>query len=377
MANSISCRLCPRNCDVDRHSGHRGFCGQSNRPKLALATLHRGEEPPLCGYGDSVVARTGAPRAERATGSGAVFFTGCTLRCSFCQNFGISRNSIGREIDCEEMAQIFLELERKGAKNLNFVTGTHFLPGIAKAIKLAKAKNAKIPVVWNSSGYENNAGLDLIESFSNVYLPDLKTLDTDLSSRFFKAPDYPEVATAAVLRMVALSGPEFDEHGGLAKGTIVRHLVLPGYLENTRRVLEWYAENLSGRALLSIMFQFLPNARPGACNPGARPGADAQFTSPHGTAYPGGHARGGNQQNAPRLAACTANLSAPPHFNRTIEDFEYYAVIGMLEELGIEDGFIQEPEFDSPWLPDFDRDNPFPDEYSRVVWHWKYGFVGD
>lgn len=330
--------LCPRKCAADRLAGRLGFCGEGPNPRLAVATLHRGEEPPLCGSG----------------GSGAVFFSGCTLKCSFCQNHGISRGGIGREVDVPELAGIFAALQRAGAENLNLVTGTHFLPAIIEALKRARAQGMSLPVLWNSSGYENEIGLNLIKTFTDVHLPDLKTLDTDLAARLFRAPDYPAAATAAILRMAAAGKPDFDANGMLVKGTIVRHLVLPGYLESTRRVLAWFAENLSGRALLSVMFQYLP-----------LPGAAARRASDRPD---DGGAAAGSRDGA-------AGVITPP--GRTIEDTEYYSVIGMLEDLGIDDGFIQEPEHESIWLPDFERENPFPDDYSKVVWHWKHGFVGE
>jgi putative pyruvate formate lyase activating enzyme len=325
MTHFSSCRLCPRSCLVDRRRGDkggglRGFCGESDAVRLALATLHRGEEPPLTGVG----------------GSGAVFFGGCTLKCSFCQNHDISRGLVGGEVTREELAQVFLELERRGAENLNLVTGTHFLPAIIEALEHAKKDGFELPVLWNTSGYENDTGLELIKSFTDVFLPDLKTLDSGLADRLFKAPDYPQAAAAAILKMAAAGGPVLNADGMLAKGTLVRHLVLPGHLENTRRVLEWFAENLSGRALLSVMFQYLPLSAAGAAEPRS------------------------------------IETPAPA---RPIEDSEYYSVIGMLEDLGLEDGYLQEPVSESPWMPDFNRENPFPDEYSAVVWHWKHGFT--
>ena len=299
-------------CGADRAAGEVGFCGETNDVRVALATRHYGEEPPLTGTG----------------GSGAVFFSGCTLRCSFCQNCRLSRGESGRLIDPDELSRVFLTLERRGAEYINLVTGTHFAPQIAAALSLARKEGLALPVVWNTSGYENSAGLDIIENFVDVYLSDLKTLDPQLASKLFKARDYPEMAAAAIQRMAEMGHPVFDNGGALTSGTIVRHLVLPGLLQNTREVLEWFGEHLEGRALLSLMFQYLPLA--------------------------------GQSSVAPE---------------RTIEDAEYYQVIGMLEKLGIEDGFVQEPDHASPWMPDFDAPNPFPDGYSKVVWHWKHGFI--
>ena len=269
MTSYSSCRLCPRNCGIDRRGGRRGgqrpvarrtqrsFCGEFDGVRLALATLHHGEEPPLSGSG----------------GSGAVFFTGCTLKCSFCQNCDISRGAAGRTVTREELSEIFVELERRGAENLNLVTGTHFLPAIVEALELAKRDGFRLPVLWNSSGYENETGLELISSFTDVYLPDLKTLDSELADRLFKAADYPQAATAAILKMAVSGAPVLDADGMLVKGMLVRHLVLPGLLENTRQVLEWFSENLSGKALLSVMFQYLPLPAATAGNPAGALGA--------------------------------------------------------------------------------------------------------
>ena len=310
-ANYAQCSLCPRNCGSDRRSGDTGFCGQTDELRVALATRHYGEEPPFTGTG----------------GSGTVFFSGCTLGCSFCQNRQISRDRMGRIVDTAELADIFLALEQRGAENINLVTGTHFAPSIASALSLAREKGMTLRVLWNTSGYENDAGLDIIDRFTDVYLPDLKTLDSADARRLFRAADYPEVAAGAILRMAARGAPVFDVDGRLVSGTVVRHLVLPGMLAGTRRVVEWFREHLQGKALLSLMVQYMPTE-------------DAGGTAP----------------------------------SRSVEDAEYYSVMAMLEELNIEDGFLQEMNYESPWMPDFEADNPFPDDYSKVVWHWKNGF---
>jgi putative pyruvate formate lyase activating enzyme len=231
-------------------------------------------------------------------------------------------------VTAAQLAEIFTALASRGAENLNLVTGTHFAPWISDAVAIAKARGCTIPVVWNSSGYESAEGLDTIERFADVYLPDLKTLDRGIARKLFRAPDYPEVAISAITRMARNGPPIIDPRGVLRKGTIVRHLVLPGLLENSRRVLEWYKEHLDGRAMLSVMTQYLP----------------------------------------------TPSAAREDMPSRVVEDAEYYQVISMLEELEIDDGFIQEPVPDSPWMPDFDAENPFPADFSTVAWHWRAGF---
>lgn len=300
-----NCRLCPRDCRVDRTSGRTGFCGEGARPRLAWAGLHRGEEPPLVG--------------ER--GSGTVFFTGCTLRCSFCQNRQISRAGLGRDVSVEELADIFLALQREGAANVNLVTGTPFLPSIEAALADARAQGLSLPAVWNSSGYETAAAVERLARCVDVFLPDLKTLDPEVARRYFRAADYPEVAAAAVRAMAAAAPAEWDGDR-LRRGMILRHLVLPGHLAASRAVLEFYTEHLRERALLSLMVQYIPPC------PGSEP--------------------------AGRLS-----------------EADYARLLDWLDELGIEEGFLQDLDAESPWSPDFNRDNPFPPGFGRAVWHWR------
>ncbi|MDL2229689.1 radical SAM protein [Treponema sp. OttesenSCG-928-L16] len=334
----VSCKLCPRRCGVNRLEGEKGFCGESAELRIASASIHRGEEPPVTGRG----------------GSGTVFITGCTLGCSFCQNWQISQAGMGRAADTEEFAQICLALQNAGAENINIVTGSHSVPAIAAGIAGAKETGLSIPVLWNSSGYESLEALSLLENTADVYLPDLKTLDSGIAGRFFKAPDYPAAASAAVIRMMETQPLRFKtagaEHGDgdraqiIRSGVIIRHLVLPGYLEATRQVLRWFAENGQGRALLSLMTQYTP-------------------VHPEGTAADRktGAGASGDRAHAPE---------------RYMEQKEYEAVLDMLDEYGIEDGFYQELVQDSAWLPDFRRVNPFSSELSLPVWHWEKGFAG-
>jgi putative pyruvate formate lyase activating enzyme len=239
-------------------------------------------------------------------------------------------------VNDEEFVRICLILQEKGAENINLVTGSHAVPALAGGICAARSRGLELPVLWNSSAYESPGTLSLLEDPVNVYLPDLKTLDRDISRRFFNAENYPEYAKAAILRMIALrpniryadargTGP--GKGRVLVSGVLIRHLVLPGFLDATRQVLRWFAEHCQGRALLSLMTQYTPVRR----------------------------------------------KSLAP--DRYINPEEYAIILDWLEELGIEDGFYQELSPDSQWLPDFNRINPFSSSLSLPVWHWKAGFV--
>jgi putative pyruvate formate lyase activating enzyme len=270
--------------------------------RLAFAGLHSGEEPPLSGKG----------------GSGTVFVTGCNLGCSFCQNRQISQGAstgaerLGRLISAEEFSSICLALQDKGAENINIVTGSHAVPALALGLHAAKTSGLRIPVLWNSSGYESPETLELLGGIVDTWLPDLKTLDSGLAAKFFNAPDYPHAATQTILWMMRHCRPG---------GVIIRHLILPGHLNSTRAVLRWFADKASG-ALLSLMSQYPPITR----------------------------------------------TEGPSRF---VNQREYETVLGWLEEFGIEEGFCQELVTGSGWLPDFSRPNPFSSELSVPVWHYK------
>jgi len=223
------CRLCPRACAVDRARGESGVCGETKAVRAACACLHFGEEPPVTGAG----------------GSGTVFFTGCTLRCRACQNCQISREGFGVELSREALAGIFLSLQREGAGNVNAVTGTHFLPDILEAWTSARARGLVIPLVWNSSGYETVEAVRTLAPRVAFFLPDLKTLDPDLADYWFRASDYPRVASEALLAMAEARPLERGPDGTPVRGVIVRHLVLPGRIDATRQVLAWFAERLA------------------------------------------------------------------------------------------------------------------------------------
>ena len=241
------CTLCPRRCGAERTEteGH-GFCGMPAGLRVARAALHLWEEPPLSG----------------TRGSGTVFFSGCTLRCCYCQNREISAGGFGRAITTGRLREIFEELIAQGAHNINLVTPTHFLPWILPALE----PKLPVPVVYNCGGYESVETLRLLEGKVDVYLPDLKYADAALAARLSAAPDYFPAATAAIREMFRQTGPYVMEDGLLKRGVMIRHLVLPGQLDNTRRCIDWVAQTFSpGQVLFSLMSQYTP--QPGAEGP--------------------------------------------------------------------------------------------------------------
>lgn len=281
------CRLCPRNCGVDRTQGQRGYCGQSAGIFAARAALHFWEEPCISG----------------SEGSGAVFFSGCNLRCVFCQNHDIAVGTQGQEITLDRLAQIFLELQTKGANNINLVTPTHYIPQICVAIKQAKEGGLTIPIVYNTGGYEEVSSLKLLDGLVDIYLPDLKYQSADLAGLLSNAPDYFEKATLALREMYRQVGePVFDPATGLLKrGMIVRHLVLPGQIGNSKRVLRWLHDTFGDSIYISIMNQYTP---------------------------------------MPQI------LEKPvlPELARPVTQEEYQRLLDFAELLGIEKGFLQEGE---------------------------------
>ncbi|MGI5967643.1 MULTISPECIES: radical SAM protein [Anaerotruncus] len=274
-----SCRLCPRACGADR-TVDLGFCGGGGQARIARAALHPWEEPCLSG----------------TNGSGTVFFSGCPLRCCFCQNYRISAENFGKEVSVGRLAEIFLELQKKGAHNLNLVSPLHYAPWVRQALLLAKPE-LKIPVVCNTGGYETLETLRLLDGLIDIYLPDLKYADTERARRYSKAPDYFSVATQAILEMFRQTGPvRFGADGLLKRGLIVRHLVLPKGRMDSMRVLEWIKKHLpEEQVLVSLMSQYTPFYK------------SAQF----------------------------------PELGRRVSTFEYNSVLDYAEELGLK-GFMQE-----------------------------------
>jgi len=231
-----NCRICPRSCGIDRLSGKRGYCGESAQLRIASADLHFGEEKPITGKG----------------GSGTIFISGCSLGCVFCQNHDISQGhpSIGSVISASDFANICLKLELKGAENINIVTGSHAVPAILEGIIKAKKSGLQLPVIWNSSAYETLESLELLDTHTDIFLPDLKTLDSSIAYNLFNAPDYPQIAAAAILKMTSMSDRVF-----------IRHLILPGYMDSTRAVLQWISDNVKDCITLSLMSQYYPAGR--------------------------------------------------------------------------------------------------------------------
>ena len=237
-----NCTLCPRGCGVDRTAGQVGFCGMTDRMKIARAAAHYWEEPVISG----------------SVGSGAVFFSGCTLGCVFCQNDAISHENFGKEISSKRLREIFEQLIEQGVQNINLVTATHFLPTILPALY----PKLPVPVVYNCGGYESVETLKRLEGLVDVYLPDMKYSNNALAKRLSRAPDYVEVASAAILEMYRQTGPVVIEDDVMKKGVLLRHLILPGQIDNSLGVLDWVDERFSsGEILFSLMAQYTPMGR--------------------------------------------------------------------------------------------------------------------
>lgn len=276
------CSLCPRMCRTDRDVT-TGYCGVKNTLRVARAALHFWEEPCISGE----------------EGSGAVFFTGCNLRCVFCQNYHIARAEQGKEITTERLAEIFLELQEQKANNINLVTGTHYVPQIVEALQSAKKQGLQIPVVYNCGGYERTETLQLLEGLVDIYLPDFKYMDSQRARKYSHAKDYPEVAKAALAEMVRQQ-PEavFDERGLMKRGIIVRHLMLPGGIKDSKEVVRYLYETYGDQIYMSLMNQYTP----------------------------------------------LAHVEAYPEINRKLKKFEYDRLVDYAIALDVENAFIQEGE---------------------------------
>ena len=238
------CRLCPRECGVNRLRGKQGFCRAGAQPKVASWNVHPWEEPPISG----------------TRGSGAIFFSGCTGRCLFCQNYPISQLGVGNEVSVERLAEMMLELQQRGCHNINLVTPTHFVPQILAALPYAIERGLRLPLVYNTSGYETVEVLKLLEDVVDIYLPDAKYADGETARRLSGFVRYVEANRAALKEMYRQVGEELvlDDEGIAWRGLIVRHLVLPEGLAGTPQVLRWLAENLSPRVHVSLMDQYFP-----------------------------------------------------------------------------------------------------------------------
>ena len=293
----MKCDLCPRKCLTDRAKGEKGICRQTDKLKVARAALHFWEEPCISGE----------------AGSGAVFFSGCPLHCVFCQNENIANGTVGKEISVERLAEIFLELQEKGANNINLVTPGHFVPQIVKALDQARKEGLTLPVVYNTSSYETVDTLKMLEGYVDIYLPDFKYMSSALSMKYSHAPDYAEVAKAAIAEMVRQTKEaqfvDGDEDNLILKGTNVRHLMLPGCMEDSKRILKYLHETYGNTIYISIMNQFTP----------------------------------------------LSNLEKYPELNRKITAEEYDALVDYAIDIGIENGFIQEGDTaEASFIPAFD-----------------------
>ena len=350
-----NCNLCPRNCGVNRvcsespvctenpicgvnrKEGERGFCGETSELRIASAGLHFGEEPPITVLG----------------GSGTIFITGCNLRCAFCQNYQISQNGMGREISREEFADICLKLQEEKAENINIVTGSHAIPFIAEALSEAKKRGLKIPVCWNSSAYENVDALEMLDGLVDIWLPDMKTLNPLVSDAVFKASDYPATCKRAIRWMINHAPLKFETVASVVRGdkdaerrfggdtiekmmggVIIRHLVLPGRLDDTILVLDWLKKHADGKACISVMSQYTP----------------VEFD----------------------LKEFESRKNALQCFqHRLMNNEEFERVQYLIAEYDFEYLFYQELTEGTDWLPDFEKKQPFSNELSRTIWHWK------
>jgi len=310
--HETNCRLCPRECGVDRAGGETGFCESGNTATVSHALLHFGEEPVLSGLGDAASGRNKTGR--KRSGSGTIFFAGCNLKCRFCQNYQLSWLRQGRPVDDEELAGLMLSLQDKGALNINLVSPSHFILPILRALQIAYTKGLEIPLVSNSNGYEKASVLAHLEGIIDIYLPDLKYFSPGLSLRFSDAEDYFRQASEAVREMAfQQSVLVLDDQGIAQRGLIVRHLVLPGQSEDSMAILDWLAGEFGRTAALSLMSQYHPCFR------------------------------------------------APEELQRPLSQEEYRRVLSRAQELAFERMFIQ-PETFSPedhLVPDFDRAEPF------------------
>ncbi len=237
------CNLCPRECHINRTGGQTGYCGQTNLIKIARASLHMWEEP--CISGDK--------------GSGTVFFSGCSLKCVYCQNHNIANGLIGYEISENRLAEICCELQQKGAHNINLVTADHFIPQIIFSLKIAKKIGLVLPVVYNCSGYTKVESIKLLEGYVDIYLPDFKYIDSSIGKKYSNCPDYYIYASKAIKEMLRQTGkPVFDSDGIMKKGVIVRHLMLPGCLKDSKRIIKYLFESFGNNIYISIMNQYTP-----------------------------------------------------------------------------------------------------------------------
>ncbi|AND86207.1 radical SAM protein [Clostridium tyrobutyricum] len=237
------CKLCSRNCGVDRTKNTLGFCKAGEKVKIAKVSLHKWEEPCISGI----------------CGSGTIFFSNCNLKCVFCQNYNISSKGFGKEISIKRLSEIFLEQQEKGAHNINLVTPTHYIPQIVKALDIAKSNGLRLPILFNTNSYSNLESIKYLEGYIDVYLPDFKYFDDKYAIKYSSAPNYFEYASKNIEEMIKQVGSvELDKHGLIKKGVIIRHLMLPGLLFDSKKIIDYIANNFSDSAYISLMNQYTP-----------------------------------------------------------------------------------------------------------------------
>ena len=237
-----NCTICPHNCGIDRNK-YVGRCKSNSKVKIALYSIHNFEEPCISGE----------------HGSGTIFFSNCNMNCIYCQNYEISQLGRGKEISNEELAEIMLKQQEKGVENINLVTPTSYTLNIIEAIKIAKNKGLKIPIVYNTNGYEKVETLKLLKGYIDIYLPDFKYAENELGKKYSKVDNYFEITTKALKEMYEQVGtPKLDENGIMKKGIMIRHLVLPNNIENSKKVLKWIKNNFENKVYVSIMAQYFP-----------------------------------------------------------------------------------------------------------------------
>lgn len=285
------CRICPHMCKINRNAGQVGRCKSKDTVKIGLYSTHDFEEPCISGE----------------KGSGTIFFSNCNMNCIFCQNYEISQEGKGKEISIDMLADIMLKQQEKGVENINLVTPTSYAYQIIEAIKLAKQKGLNLPIIYNTNGYENTETIKALNGYIDVYLPDLKYFDNDLAKKYSKVNNYFEVAIEAIKEMINQVGePQFNKDGIIEKGVIIRHLVLPNYIYNSKKVLKWIKENIPSYIYVSIMAQYFP----------------------------------------------TYKAKEDEYINRKITTEEWKEIEDYVEEIGIENGFIQElGEHEEEYVP--------------------------
>ena len=287
------CKLCPHKCKVNRLEGKIGRCRATEKVKISLVSLHHFEEPCISG----------------TNGSGTIFFSNCNFNCVFCQNYKISQEGMGQDVSIEFLANSMLEEQNKGAHNINLVTPVMYVYHIIEAIKIAKAKGLNIPIIYNSNGYENIETLKLLEGYIDVYLPDFKYANNELGKKYSKINNYFEITSKAIKEMYRQVGPpKLDENGLIKRGLIIRHLILPNEIENSKKVLKWIIDNIGKKVYVSIMAQYFPTYK-------------------------------------------AKNIS---ELNRKINKDEYKKIEEYIYKIGIENGYMQDlGEHEEEYVPDF------------------------